>query len=446
MTQPAIRTSSLMLYGLIALPMAFAGFPLYVLAPDFYATHHGLSLTLLGELLLTIRLFDAVQDPVIGWLTDWLQGRVLPLVIFAALLLCLAITGLFNLVLLTPAIWFSVCMLAAVCAYSILTIVLGARAALWTDNQNDQTRIAGVRETFGLIGLVIAVSMPALLTHVTDPDHIYRWYSAFVALFMAAGLVAFARHLQQTRTHTRRDTTTALSLVAGLRALSHGQYRLFAIYALSMLASSIPAVLVIFYVRDLLHAEDLMGVFLLLYFACGAVGIPIWTRLSIRIGKYSSWALAQLVAVTGFIAAFFLGAGDVWAYGFVCVASGVALGADLTLPPSLLSDAIHAHDHNRFSGTHYAVLAFIAKASLALASAIGLMVLDRAGFKPQTDNTPHAIQMLATFYALIPCALKLMASCLIYILFIHPRTINPTKGEPHEITPHLDPDRSNPDA
>jgi glycoside/pentoside/hexuronide:cation symporter, GPH family len=58
MNSQIITTKSLIQYGFIAVPIAFAGFPLYVLAPDFYATRHALSLTLLGTILLAIRLFD----------------------------------------------------------------------------------------------------------------------------------------------------------------------------------------------------------------------------------------------------------------------------------------------------------------------------------------------------------------------------------------------------
>ena len=162
-----IPFKSLLRYGFIALPVAFAGFPLYVLAPDFYGTNHGLSLTFLGTLLLVIRLFDGVQDPLIGWIADRFQGRFLPVIAGAGTILFLAIFGLFNLVIFSPATWFAICMVFAVSAYSVLTITLGMYATLWTKNKDDQTRIAGAREAFGLIGLVIAVSMPTILSGMT---------------------------------------------------------------------------------------------------------------------------------------------------------------------------------------------------------------------------------------------------------------------------------------
>lgn len=417
MSGASVTTRSLLQYGIIALPIAFAGFPLYVLAPDFYATHHELSLTLLGTLLLSIRLFDAVQDPVIGWLTDRLQGNFLWLVAFAAILLCLSIFGLFNGIFFSPVIWFALCMYLAVSTYSILTIVVGAQATLWTADKDDQTRIAGAREAFGLMGLVIAVSTPSILSRMVSPDRVFLWYGAILTILMIVGIACFSQLLRVMSSVEKADNKQPVSLFSGLRALSTSSLRLFIVYAVSMLASSVPAVLVIFYVRDLLRAENLTGLFLLLYFLSGAAGMPLWKNLSARFGKYQAWCLSNLLAVTGFIAAFFLGAGDVWPYAMVCIASGIALGADLTLPPSILADDIHARGNDRFAGTHYAFLAFIAKASLALASAIALPTLDAAGFKPQAANTENALLALSMAYALIPCALKLVAAGLIYHFF-----------------------------
>jgi glycoside/pentoside/hexuronide:cation symporter, GPH family len=417
MTPLSVSGKSLVQYGFIGLPVAFAGFPLYVLAPDYYATHHGLSLTLLGTLLLVIRLFDAIQDPLIGWMTDRLHGRFLSVLAVAGAVLCLAIFGLFNLTLLTPAVWFALCMLISVSAYSVMTIILGARATLWTSDKNDQTRIAGARESFGLIGLVVAVSLPTLLSQVSKPDGIYVWYFLLLATLMFAGIVSFSK-LPKVQ---RATETSSVSLLAGLRAVPPDTLRLLVVYGLSMLASSLPAVLVIFFVRDLLGAESLTGLFLLLYFLSGAAGMPLWKSVSARVGKYKAWALSNIIAVAGFIGAFFLGAGDIWTYAAVCLVSGLALGADLTLPPSILADQIHERGNAAFSATHYAILAFCAKASLALASAISLPVLDAAGFKPQTENSKDALMVLSVAYALIPCALKLAAAALLHNSFIHTR-------------------------
>lgn len=419
----AVTRKALFQYGFIALPAAFAGFPLYVLAPDFYATQHGLSLTLLGAILLAIRLFDSVQDPLMGWIADRLQGRFLFSMSVAGAILCLSIFGLFSGSSFSPVLRFAVYMALAVSAYSFVTIVLGAQATLWTSERSDQTRISSVREAFALAGLLAAVSLPVFLSKVVSAQAVYLWYIAILGVLMIAGLVFFSRLSIPGEAGAREKT----SLSSALRALSSENWRLFSVYGLSMLASSIPAVLVIFYVRDLLGAEQLTGLFLLAYFLSGALAMPFWKGISMRVGKHKAWVFSNLVAVAGFIGALFLGAGDFCVYAAVCVVSGAALGADLTLPPSILADQVHARNNQRYAGTHYASLAFVSKASLAIASAVTLPLLDAAGFKPNAQNSEYALAALGVAYALIPCLLKLAAASLLYFFFIRPQS-----GENHE--------------
>lgn len=67
----------MMLYpriSLYALMLACAGIPLYIHLPQFAATNLGINLGTLGVVLLAIRAFDLVQDPLIGWAIDqWPQ-------------------------------------------------------------------------------------------------------------------------------------------------------------------------------------------------------------------------------------------------------------------------------------------------------------------------------------------------------------------------------------
>ncbi|HCV12215.1 MAG TPA: MFS transporter, partial [Candidatus Accumulibacter sp.] len=51
-----------------------------------------------------------------------------------------------------------------------------------------------------------------------------------------------------------------------------------------------------------------------------------------------AWLASMVVAVASFVWAAGLGAGDIWPFALVCLLSGAALGADLTLPAALLAD------------------------------------------------------------------------------------------------------------
>ena len=417
MTQNTIKTMHVMQYGMLAAPVAFAGFPLYVLAPDFYATHHGVSLSVLGIVLLCLRAFDALQDPFIGAMSDRFSKHALSIMLICACALVISIYALFNPIEQYMMLWFSGCMALAVTAYSILSINLNTLGALWTHSRDEQIRISATREAFGLAGLLFAVTLPSILKEYVPENAVYGWFSAIFAIVMMAAFVAFCQWFRQHSSTVRKpDTHTNIWTI--LRTLPANTHRLYMVYGVSVLASSIPAVLVIFFIRDRLNAESYTGLFLLLYFLSGALSMPMWKKLSANYDKHTAWLMSIVLAVVSFIWAYFIGTGDAWQYALICIASGMALGGDLAIPPAILADLIHEHETKSSAATQYALLALLAKAGLALGSAISLPLLDASEFVPASINNAAALHMLSVAYALIPCFIKLSAAALLYYFII----------------------------
>jgi glycoside/pentoside/hexuronide:cation symporter, GPH family len=93
--------------------------------------------------------------------------------------------------------------------------------------------------------------------------------------------------------------------------------------------------------------------------------------------------------------------------------SGVALGADLALPPALLARVI---DDNRHTGLHegayFGLWNLASKLNLALAAGIALPALALLGYTPGT-RTDAALGSLSFAYAVLPCLLKLFAAVLL---------------------------------
>jgi GPH family glycoside/pentoside/hexuronide:cation symporter len=176
------------------------------------------------------------------------------------------------------------------------------------------------------------------------------------------------------------------------------------------LAAAMPGVMVLFFIRDYLGADNLTGLFLFLYFIAGAVLMAVWVKLASRVGKERAWLASMVLAVATFVWAFFLQPGDVVAYGFICVLSGMALGADLALPPSILADRITRQKTQSEATQYYALIAFIPKVAIAIASGVAFLILDYLGFVAGADNSPEVLQGLIVLYALVPCLIKLMAA------------------------------------
>ena len=410
----------LFLYGALALPLAFAGLPVYLHAPDFYATTYGLSLAALGAVLLGLRVVDAVQDPLIGAFSDAFAHRRKSILLAGAFLLLAGFAGLFNPPVLSGTgslAWFAVNVFVCTTGFSIMSINYQALGALWPASSPDRTRITGTREALGLVGILAASVLPSVLRNRYDAAAAFQVVTLVLAVLLVVGGLLFLRwYARHSGTAAKAPSLATAPSVAtapgGFRDLLRDGWarRFYGIYFISNFASAIPAVLVLFYIRDRLAAETWTGLFLLVYFLSGAVSMPVWQRVARRVGTARAWGISMVVAVITFVWAFSLGAGDIVPFVIVCVLSGAALGADLSLPPALLADRIDHVEDQAIASRYFSGAAFFAKASFALATGLTLPMLGALGYVPGQPAVAEIGIYLSGVYALVPCAIKITAA------------------------------------
>ena len=415
---PKIGRPDLFLYGSLALPLAFAGLPVYLHAPDFYAISYGVSLASLGAVLLGLRIVDAVQDPLIGAFSDAFAERRKMILLAGAFMLLAGFAGLFN----PPALpvgghlaWFAVSVFICTTGFSILSINYQALGGIWPASSSDRTRITGTREALGLVGILMASVLPSVLRNTYDAAAAFQVVTLALAVLLIGGGWLFLRwfakgHLACAPSSTDKPQTGPAS--GGFSSLLRGGWarRFYGIYFISNFASAIPAVLVLFYIRDRLAAESWTGLFLLVYFLSGAASMPVWQMVGRRVGTARAWGISMIVAVITFVWAFTLGAGDIVPFVIVCVLSGSALGADLALPPALLADRIERAGDQAIASRYFAGATFFAKASFALATGLSLPMLDALGYVPGQPAVEEVGLYLSGVYALAPCAIKIVAA------------------------------------
>jgi Na+/melibiose symporter-like transporter len=395
-------------YGLYAMPLAMAALPLYVHLPQFYGATLGVDLALLGVILLVLRLADALVDPLLGAWGDRLPSRRVAIALTAPVL-ALGMLALFRPPPLGPAGlvgWLVAALTVVYAAYSLAMINHGAWGAELSRDPVERTRITAVREALALVGVVGASLAPGLLA---GGEGSAAGLARFALLFALVTLACAAVTLR-----APSPLPIAIAAAQPLRErlripLADPLFRrLVVVFLVNGIASAIPATLVLFFIADVLAAEDRQGMFLALYFVAAALGMPLWVRLSGRWGKVRAWRLGMVASVAAFVWAWGLSAGDTTAYALICVLSGLALGADLALPPSLLADVIDRGGTPRPAGAYFGLWTLATKLNLALAAGVALPLLGAIGYVPGTTDAT-AIGALALVYAALPCALKLAA-------------------------------------
>ncbi len=428
-------------YGFMGFPLAFVALPLYVLWPHHMATQWGVALATLGVLLLAVRLGDAVIDPVLGhWVDRQGHGRSLDggyrkkiyqkatmrLSLLASLLLIVGFSALFfppALLVGHPTallVWAGLALTGTYLAFSVLTVVHQAWAARLGGNAAQRARVVGWREGWALCGVVVASVLPTVLGL---PALVAGLGLALVLAcwgWSRAAVPEVPLTAADTDARDRPPRWRAVALPLAQQAFR----RLLAVYVVNGMASAVPATLLLFFVQDRLQAPaQWQPLFLGGYFVCAAAGIPLWLRAVARWGLAPTWAAGMALSVAVFVWVLALDTGDAPVFLVVCLLSGLALGADVVLPPALLNGLIHDLGHRgRSEGAYMGWWSFATKLNLALAAGLALPLLGWLGYAPgQTD--PDGLWALTFAYAGVPCALKLCAGGLLYAFFIRKESL-----------------------
>lgn len=405
-------TRSGLAYGALGLPLAFVALPLYIVLPNHYATAFGVPLAALGALLLGARLLDALADPWIGrWTDRWFAHsarRVLGAAAIAAVCAAVGFHALFF-----PAVagvdalllWCGLGLAVTYLSYSVLSVVHQSWGARLGGDSAQQARVVAWREGLALAGVLAASVLPSLAgLGVT---------SAVFALALLLGLLWL-------RTAPRPESIASHTppLPLTLPFTNPAFLRLLTVFVVNGIASAVPATLVLFFIRDRLQLTAWEPLFLFCYFAAGALSMPLWVRAVPRMGLARLWLVGMVLAIAAFVWAAMLGAGSLRGYLLVCVASGLALGADLALPSALLAGVIQRAGHSgRSEGAYFGWWNFAIKLNLALAAGLALPLLAAFGYTPGArDGT--ALDALTWAYCLLPCALKMLAAALLWRLWM----------------------------
>jgi Na+/melibiose symporter-like transporter len=412
---------ALLSYGFLRAPLALLELPLFVLLPAFYGREAGLSLALVGLVLFGARLIDALADPLIGRAIDrtrgatdyrrWVIAGCVPLAAgFVAMLHppAWSTTGL--------AVWLAAGSVVTYLAWSTVTIAHQAWGAELGTNPATRVRITGVREACGLAGVLASAAL-------LEPQHVSTLSALLVgALLLAAWLLRHAPtpvpvSSPDAPSHRTSSGPAPVGRSAPWRELfaDRAFTRLLAVFMLNGTASALPATLVLFFVADVLGDASRAPLFLLIYFAAAALGMPLWIRLGVRVGAKPAWLVGMVASVLAFAWAFALGPGDWLAFGVICAVTGLALGADLAMPPALLAAAIAAAGGSGArEGAYFGVWSLATKLNLALAAGLGLPLISLLGYQPGVAGT--VTQALSLAYAALPCLIKSVAAWLLWRL------------------------------
>ncbi len=378
----------------------------------------GLLPAMVGWILLVGRIWDAVNDPLVGVISDRLStrwGRRRPMMLMAALPLGI----LFALLWFRPptdstavlVLYFVVISLALDTVYTIFSVPHTALLAEITQDYNHRISIVAWRNAFFLLGALITAAMFKRLAeglpHWGWADDILQGYMITGWIFGASLLIAPVLIFWRIRELTHVAIPERMHPIAAFRAVFRNQpFRVLSTaYFLAFTGLEFLVATFVWYLQLVLQTppgmdDNLAGLLLL----SALVTMPLINWLVARWGKRKSYFIAGLVWIASIPITALFPSGAVMAFVPYCIWLGFIYGAGITIPWAMLPDVMEYDElqtGDRREGIFTAYMTFFRKLGSALAVLVVNFILARAGLIEGTAGTdivqPHSVVIALRF-------------------------------------------------
>ena len=368
------------------------------------------------------RAFDAIVDPLMGWVTDRTKtrwGRRRPWILLGAPLCSLAFVALFSppeaLSTMDAARWFTltfVLFFLATTMYGIPHYGLGPEL---TSDYKERLSLFGWMEGFSVLGTMVAAAAPALLITLLGSDRAaYRALAIGMGGLLTVLYVTLCLRIKERPDYYGRDPNP---LVPGVRRVMRNRsFRvLLAVYLAASITGAIPGLMVPYFTKYVLRPENpdqWIGLFLLTYFASAFLFMPLWIQASRRWGKKTIYLLTLAMGGTGSAALFFVGEGQLYATLAILVWAGATFGVRLFLAPSMQADVIDYDElltGKRREAQYGALWSIMTKFAVIPSASVPLAILASLGFHPNVEQTETVRSAISAIFALLPAATSLVA-------------------------------------
>ena len=403
------------------------------LALFYFVTVLRIPAAVAGFLIFLSKLYDAVSDPVTGYLSDrtgGTEGRRRPWLFWGALVSAVSFFGVFTVPFVGPwpsmtegegllaALYVLAALLLYTTGYSLFNVPYMAMPAEMTTGYHERSSIHGWRVMFASVGGFLSQSAAGAVLELMGKD--WDAHAAVGALGGALILAAMLTAWWGTREapfHPQTDTRLPLreQILGFMRNLPFQQ--ILAIKLVQLIGVSASSGGLMFFLVSVIDMPltrlPLIGGPMVL---AVLLGTPLLVRLSKRVGKRSAYACSSVL--TGLV-------GLSWMYampgepvallalrGFV---NGLAFAGNVVFAMSMLTDAMELDYHRtglRREGMYSALYSFVEKLAAALGPLILGFALAYAGFDPKTpprEVTDEVRQAVLLSIAYIPAAMSVLA-------------------------------------
>ena len=439
-----LKNSTLFFYGLTDMPVMMSIFPMLVFIPRFYSTDVGVSLALVGTIILVVRIMDVVTDPLMGYVSDRFRfslfgrdlGRRRPWVILATPIMMVSIYQLYMPPEGADGFHMFVWMALLSVGTTMMIIPYYAWGAELSSDYFERSRITGWRAAMGAVGQLTAQLVPTgakLFFGIGGTVVVLQLVGVTMLMVMPVAVLLTVLLTPEPQTAQRAVNP----VLPGLKLmLKNGPFlRLVFAFMIGFIGLNITTPLYLFFVADVLGAEDRTVYMLSCFYLSTIASIPFWVWLAGKVSKHKAYVASYVLIACAHPFYLLLGPGDFWWMLPITLVTGFAAGGfSQTLPNSLKADVIdldHLQSGENRSGLFFSAWSFAQKATASIGGAIAMFGLALWGFdaSPQATNGEWEVFGLRFLFSTFPSLFFLTGALLVWNFPITPERHKEIRAE-----------------
>ena len=375
----------------------------------------------MGALLAASRLWDAVSDPLAGYLSDRTRspvGRRRLWMYAAALPMGLGLVAIWSPPLALEGVWLVAWMGIALILYETASTAFfvphGALGLELTPDYHERTRLFGWSHMIGALGMLLGLGSLQLMNMADDKRAFALGLSAVAGLVVVVVVVASTRFIRERPEFQGRGGTRPWRAFGDVVRNPHARLLLF-VYGIETFGAASIGMLVPYLVEYVVPMKEMMVPILIAYTIPQFALTPMWIRLSHEYGKKRLWVFSMVLSTLGFFSIWFIVYVPPVLIFVVAALLGLSGGCGAVVAPAIQADVLdwdEFHTGERKEGAYVAIWNLVRKGAASATALVTGAVLQVSGFEPNVEQTEEARFALRALIALLPAACYVIGTLL----------------------------------
>jgi GPH family glycoside/pentoside/hexuronide:cation symporter len=394
------------------------------------------------------KVWDAVTDPVMGYVSDRTQtrwGRRRPYLLFGALPMFLAMWFFFTkpdyLGTTSPVIitiWAAIALMLLNTAATIINIPYSSLTPELTNDYHERTSLNGYRFGCAVFGTIIGAAAVQPLVSLFPTQAAGFSATGFIlgAIIAITTLLTFFGTREKVR--AKADLPTKGFFATYKQVFANKSYVILLFtYALHLCALTFVQGILVYYTKYVYNNEGLATMAMVILLLVAMVCIPISVLVSKKIGKKRTYQICFVVI--GSVCLIIFALGHVLGPNFMLAMmffAGIGVGFSYVAPFAMVPDAVEydaIKTGERKEGAYYGIWTFIAKVGQSLSVFLSGIILSAGGYIADAMQSASSLFAIRILIGPLPAAIFIAAAILVQFYPLDEKAYNALIGKKEKL-------------